>query len=436
MTGLWGVYYDNAGGSPYATYLMARPADSTSMGLWVNSGGAWQSVSVANGILNDGAYHSYVAVFHPAQSYGRLWRDGRYIGQVSYTQGSIQYGATATITLMGHSGATDRYPNAQTLLAGAIMRPLRDTEALHLARMIHRDWFGPITPVSPVSVQVSLDLAFPVCAETDAGAGDGTADIVVTMPSTKEGKLIVGVAHGTTGTTFSWPGGWTEMDDRDTGSSGASWAYRDLNGTEGSSITVTASASGVTAWIWARVTGGASGDPDWNYTVIAGTGPPDSPSLTPAGGSDDYLWLSLICGDSSATRSFTGAPDYYTNYEKWDYIEAGGATCIMAVSSRPLTASVENPGAYSVSEYEDVLCYTIAVAPGGLDFQMESFRFYEDDGYETGTPYPTALANEDTNASEAANTGVRIRTQIQAPEAGQYQLEVDYVGGSNWMKVI
>jgi len=221
-------------------------------------------------------------------------------------------------------------------------------------------------------------MAFPAVAETSSG-GDSSAGetATVTMPSTKSGKLLVVMSANGDGTTFTWPNGWTEIEYGDSNTSAGSLAYRDLNDTEGASIDVTLSSSQNWSWTWTRVTGGASGAPDSDVAVQATAATQNPPSLTPAGGQTDYLWIAAMARDNGSIV-VDGYPTNYTlGQDQYDYDDASANVPATAMASRQLNASVEDPGAFGVNTDEGV-AFTVAVGAasaggGGAPYIMLNY---------------------------------------------------------------
>jgi hypothetical protein len=205
--------------------------------------------------------------------------------------------------------------------------------------------------------------------ETDNDGGSGSS-ITVAMPSTLSGRLVVAVATNGPPSSVTWPAGWSVVvddTDGDGSTSGMYVAWRDLNGTEGSSITVTLGDSQTYAWVWTRYSGHDAGAPDVSsvYDSGAANAVPDPPSLTPAGGSDEYMWVAVGATDSSDYNFIAGYP---TNYSLGQ-IEAGfdtvgAAAPSVAMASRLLTAASEDPGAFSMdTDNDQSLAVTLALAP-------------------------------------------------------------------------
>jgi hypothetical protein len=82
------------------------------------------------------------------------------------------------------------------------------------------------------------------------------------------------------------------------------------------------------------------------------------PSLTPAGGSNDYLWLSTRSGDSTVLA--TVAPANFSHLQSLAAAGTSGASS--NVAERPFTGTVLDPGTFT-SLTEQWVSWTIAIAP-------------------------------------------------------------------------
>jgi len=169
------------------------------------------------------------------------------------------------------------------------------------------------------------------------------------------------------GTGIGWPAGWTELADATdaVGSDRFAVAYRYANGSEGASIVVThATWYKAAACAW-RITGADSTTPPVISTIASSSnGHPDPPSLTPAGGANDYLWLGI--GGIGGEQTLSSYP---TNYSLGQLFASSGTAdgtsdnCRAMGAARQLNAASENPGQFTMSATAGVGAYTIAVYP-------------------------------------------------------------------------
>ena len=155
--------------------------------------------------------------------------------------------------------------------------------------------------------------------------------------------------------TITWPAGWTPITgykhERSAANQvGIDSAYRQADGTEGASITVTTSASTKSAHIAKRYAGHesfATRTPEAGTGIDGGTSNPDPPAITPTGGSKDYLFeADAVCDEEDFTWT---APTNYTNQlvANTGVVGTPVTNCSVASARRALTASSEDPGTFT-----------------------------------------------------------------------------------------
>jgi hypothetical protein len=176
--------------------------------------------------------------------------------------------------------------------------------------------------------------------------------------------LILSVAatvlSGSTPSTVGTPSGWTAMDSDGAGRvSTANFRLRAV-GDEGSTVAFTTSLSAQTSHVTLRITGDSTDDiPEFATQGGEGT---DTPTVTPAGGAQDYLWLWLYSGGraSDGTLTVDAAP---TNY--LDLQQDQTARSLAASAERELNASSETVGSPTLSaDVQGRFATLVAVYPG------------------------------------------------------------------------
>ena len=93
-------------------------------------------------------------------------------------------------------------------------------------------------------------------------------------------------------------------------------------------------------------------------SVTGASSAPNPPSLTPTGGSKDYLWLAVEGNDSS--KSVSSYPTNYTNG-----LNRGNFSVYIGSAQRALTASSENPGNFTLSGTDGWVACTVGIHPTG-----------------------------------------------------------------------
>lgn len=96
---------------------------------------------------------------------------------------------------------------------------------------------------------------------------------------------------------------------------------------------------------------------------------PDPPNLSPSWGALNNLWIALG-GAFDDDETWDVAP---TNYGDLVSVECGAGLNVSAsagFATRDLNASSENPGTFTLSDFESWLAYTIAVRPASENLQL------------------------------------------------------------------
>ncbi len=188
-----------------------------------------------------------------------------------------------------------------------------------------------------------------------------TASHTVTLPAgVISGELLIVVFAMNTAETVVWPGSWLEFATRAQNNAKYAAAWLEATGGE-TSITVTTTGTDTTSsHASLRISGAADPDTQPPEALDAGTtsAAPDPPSLTPTGGEKDYLWI--VACNSRNGADVDGFPTSYINDQTL------GNNPSVATAERTLTASVEDPDAFSIDISRDWCAATIAVHPGGI----------------------------------------------------------------------
>jgi hypothetical protein len=218
-------------------------------------------------------------------------------------------------------------------------------------------------------------MAFPTIQATNESSTNtaGTSH-TINLPTgiTAGDLLIVCLDKGSTAATVNALAGWTELLDENAGN-GLYIAYRLADGTEGSTIGLTTSASTRSAEITFRISGAqdpATQAPQIGTTATGTSTTPDPPSVTPTGGAKDYLWIALFgqAGEEADDDAWANTPP--TNYTPSPPLQKSCGTVgtnlggLIAAASRQLNASSENPGTFAVDVSNAWRAQTIAIHPG------------------------------------------------------------------------
>ena len=173
----------------------------------------------------------------------------------------------------------------------------------------------------------------------------GTLTMPVDLPAgIVAGDRLLAFVACSSSIALTWPAGWTELEDNATASSGRLVvAYRDADGTEGASITVTGSGGTGARQLVFRITGHDPGTPPARIGAV-GTGTSADPvSLDPATwGSESTLWLAAVVHKHGSVA--TGFPAGYATETN---NATGTGTVCLAIGSKTATALSEDPAAFT-----------------------------------------------------------------------------------------
>jgi len=215
-------------------------------------------------------------------------------------------------------------------------------------------------------------MAFPsVASKNNSYHADSVTLHTVNLPAGIQAGDLLLVFFGirsSSAITISFPVGWTKILNLNGARSHLGIGWREADGNEGATITVTTDLSGRSSHISYRITGAIDPDiqPPEVSTGSSGTSTaPDPDSLPPTGGAKDYLWIALECNDDGTTIVSAYPADYNDNQE---YRDVPGQTyaCTLGVATRELNASAEDPGAFTITVVEKWVAATVAVHPTGV----------------------------------------------------------------------
>lgn len=229
-------------------------------------------------------------------------------------------------------------------------------------------------------------MASPSIAGSAITEGSGTASpVAINLPaSISAGDLLIAIISLGTNTSAAFPAGWNELENDIPDVDTVIIGWREADGGEGSTFDLTVGASAKAAAVVYRITGAEDPDTQPPEITTAATGASDQidpPSISPTGGSKDYLFLAVGIA-ATAAAAFGSWPSGYTEGQA-DADSTGGVSSSRAAvyaAGRKLTASSEDPGAIAIGAGRTWVAYTIAVHPpsGG--------------GGTTVSPDPVALA--------------------------------------------
>jgi hypothetical protein len=208
------------------------------------------------------------------------------------------------------------------------------------------------------------DCVFPEVVDvTTTADATSVASHSVNLPSgIVAGQRIIIFFSPGINTSATYPAGWNLVFNSGAVGARLSAHYRDCDGTEGTSITVTTGVATAAAWAAVRLNNfnpGVAPEPG-----VASTGTdaaPDSPSLTPAWGSDKTLWISSFGAFATPAETVNSYPANYADNQTYVAATAAGDKGYLALATRSLEAATEDPGAFAISAIDTWRANTVAV---------------------------------------------------------------------------
>lgn len=139
--------------------------------------------------------------------------------------------------------------------------------------------------------------------------------------------------------------------------------YRECDGTEGATITVTTNNTETSCHASYRISKAslvADQIPELTGGATGSSVSPNPDSISPTGGSKDYLFIACHAHDGN-NKTTTGFPASYTNTISTQLGTLGG--CGVGACTRQLTASFTDPGVFTISGSDQWVGHTIAIHP-------------------------------------------------------------------------
>jgi hypothetical protein len=211
-------------------------------------------------------------------------------------------------------------------------------------------------------------MAFPVI-EGSVGSQEDASNVTshtVSLPSditAGELLLVFFVCDGNP--TVTWPGApdWTILGGGTTsgGAVRCEIGWKTATGLEGSSITITTSASERSSHAAFRISGANNSLTQRSAATDTGTAP-NHEILFPSGGQDDYLWFAAIGVDRN--RFATDPSGYPTNYSSAVSQVGGGAnSCTCQTATRSFNTDNQDPSNWTINSSEEWIAQVVAVHP-------------------------------------------------------------------------
>lgn len=195
-----------------------------------------------------------------------------------------------------------------------------------------------------------------------------TTTHTVTMPSgvTSGDLLIALIAVDAASDETITMTGWTSLFSTLATDSETAVFYRVSDGTEGASETFTTSGSEQSTHAVYRISG-YSGTPEAGTPNTGTSTTPNPSAVTPAGGSNDYLYIAVMGSDGSGSGAPTvsGYPTGYTGSQTTLSGTGLGSTVVAMATKQTTASTTDNPDAFTQSGGTDWVAATIAITPSG-----------------------------------------------------------------------
>ena len=227
-------------------------------------------------------------------------------------------------------------------------------------------------------------MAFPVVAgsQTSQQTTNSTSSNVTLPANIQAGDLIIAFVAADSGAgAMTWPSPWVEIKD-DAGT-GFQFSVGYLIASGGETTVAVTHGSERSNHLAIRITGWHGTTPPEITAVASGSSTTPNPgSLSPSWGAADTLWIAVLGCDNTTTDPFpiTAWP---TNYDS-NHLSNNTATSAadVAIATRELNATSDDPGTFTMTGTETWNAYTIAVRPAAsADFTLSggvAFGWSED----------------------------------------------------------
>lgn len=195
--------------------------------------------------------------------------------------------------------------------------------------------------------------------------GGGSTRTINIPAGVANGDLIVAILsmNNTSAAPVTYPSGWVKLFDlNSTSNISTSAAYKVADGTEGGSFSVTLSNSQETAAVCYLIEGYDTANIDNQNAFNGQTSSHSVPSITPSGGTDDYLYLAQVALDTYLW-SPSGYPSGYIGTGA-QYSGTGGSRCGIMFAYKGTTGSTtESPSDFTIDSSVFGHASIIAIPP-------------------------------------------------------------------------
>lgn len=206
-------------------------------------------------------------------------------------------------------------------------------------------------------------MASPVIAASSQGEQDGTDSISLVSGIAAGDTILIVLTYSDPGLAIGTPADFVLVNSQEAANNLVgyftnTYAKKNAAGTETTATFTNLETAGTYHFVTARITGASTTTDPVGAGAQGSSGAPNPPNLAPAGGSADYLFI------ETGNCAFFNTPAQSTNYTDVQIVEFTGAGDWLAVASRALTASSDNPGTMSATiAFGGWSAQTIAIYP-------------------------------------------------------------------------
>jgi len=183
------------------------------------------------------------------------------------------------------------------------------------------------------------------------------------LPLYSSGNLLLAFISSTNAASASITG-WTELFavNRVSGSGQdrLTCLYRVSDGTEGTSASIALSASENVAAVCYSISRYSGGSLSY-ATTTGNTDSPDPPSLSPAGGSAEYLWFAAFASTGARYPTAYSSGYHVAPQLLYNGLGASTARTILGTCGSISVNSSQNPGAFTISSSFQWVAATVTV---------------------------------------------------------------------------
>jgi hypothetical protein len=224
-----------------------------------------------------------------------------------------------------------------------------------------------VLPGMVAAIAAAESQTFPVIEGSNTGAnagGTGNSSYSAPLPAgiTAGELLLLFVSAGAgAARTVTTPTGWSSLFNAIGAGSVRRFCcfHKIANGSEGASVSVSASANSFWSSTAYRISG-YQGAPEAATTATGSASNPDPPNLTPSWGSAKALWIAAAGRDAGGASDFLASP---ANYSALIQNGGSGSANHSATASayREFQGASENPGTFTSNS--DWAANTVAIRP-------------------------------------------------------------------------